>query len=584
MRRILPFLSLAASIAARKDSDTSSLTTPTSSTEGTANSAVPSVDLQSFLRESDDDQSIAKLIFTIPPDDSYYNANVTVGDDTVQLRLDLNQPEIWVMNQNFYACDEIFSFYSAEYESYGSSMPALVTNDPLYTATACAGGGVYSTTLDIPTPTIPGLSNGQTYTIPNLDTIEAEGKFETANVSVVLGSNQRLKLPDFSFVNVDTTNMWLGGLGLAGNPTGSGFLDSLVQQGVIKSSGYSLWFNGVTDPGGICELLFGAVDQHYYEGDLYSFDIVPYVGGKSNDYTDQLLQGLKLPSVLLSDLKVRNENSKEEQSLFSELDGVPVLLESRAMYSYLPLDSIINLAIQLDAIYNNDVAQWIVECDKIYGANALLIFSFGDLDIDISMSDLISNATYGDTFLTFSNGKQACYLMVLPSSQHGYSSLGLTFLRHVYLALDNDGGHIALAKANSLDVAQDDFSTSKPASDFPTGTMANITASTISRISSGKIPFATYQNQTTTSLTYSATNSGAQDIPERFTGAVILSGQIFLTGVSGSSAIASPADELTAKMHSGGSATYGVGLRSVKTEVQIVMTILAVGMMTLVLI
>lgn len=36
MRRILPFLSLVASIAARKDSDTSSLTTPTSSTEGTA--------------------------------------------------------------------------------------------------------------------------------------------------------------------------------------------------------------------------------------------------------------------------------------------------------------------------------------------------------------------------------------------------------------------------------------------------------------------------------------------------------------------------------------------------------------------
>ena len=580
MRRILLFLSLVASIAARKDSDTSSLATPTSSAE----SAVPSVDLQSFLRETDDDRSVAKLIFTIPPDDLYYNANVSVGDDTVQLRLDLTQPEIWVMNDNFYACDEIFSYYSAEFESYGSNVPALVSTDPLYIATACAEGGVYSPALDMPTPTIPGLSNGQTYTIPNLNIIDAEGKFETANVSVVLGSNQRLTLPAFSFVNVDNTNMWAGGLGLAGNPTGSGFLDSLVQLGVIKSSAYSLWFNGVADPGGLCELLLGAVDQHYYQGDMYSFDTVPYVGGKSDDYTDQLLQGLKLPSVLLSDLKVRNENSKEEISLFSGMDGVPVLLESRTMYSYLPLDSIINLAIQLDAIYNNDVAQWIVECDKIYDANALLKFSFGDLDIDISMSDLISNATYQDTFLTFSNGKQACYLMVLPSSQHGYSSLGLTFLRHVYLALDNDGGHIALAKANSLDVAQDDFSTSKSASDFPTGTMANITASTIARISSGKIPFATYQNLTTTTLTYSADNSGTQDIPERFTGAVILSGQIFLSPVSGSSAIASPADELTAKMHSGGSATYGVGLRSVKTEVQTIMAILAVGMMTLVLI
>lgn len=582
MRRILPFLSLVVSIAARKDSDISSLTTPTSTTEST----LPSVDLQSFLRETEEDKSIAKLIFTIPYNDVYYNTNVTVGDDNLQLRLDLTQPEIWVMNENFYSCDQVFSFYAAEFESYGSNIPDLATNDPLYTATACAEGGVYTTpSLDMPTPTIPGLSNGQTYTIPNLSIIDAEGKFETENISFVLGSNQKLTLPDFSFVNVDSTNMWVGGLGLAGNPTGSGFLDSLVQQGIIKSSAYSLWFNGVSEPGGLCELLLGAVDQHYYEGDFYSFDIIPYAGGKSNDYTDQLLQGLKLPTILLSDLRVRNENSKEEISLFSALDSVPVLMESRTLYNYLPLDSIINLAIQLDAIYNNDVAEWIVECDKIYGANALLLFSFGDLEIDIPMEEMISNATYQDTFLTFSNGKRACYLMVLPSSQHGYSSLGITFLRHVYMALDNDGGRIAIAKANSLDVVQDDYSTSKSVSDLPTNTMANITASTISRISSGKIPFATHQNQSSTSLTYSAANSGTQDIPERFTGAVILSGQIFLTPLTGSSAIASAADELTAKMKSGGSSKYTfVTIRSMKTEIQIIMTIIGVVIMTLILI
>ena len=218
MRRILPFLAFVVSIAARKDSDISSLTTSTSTTVST----LPSVDLQSFLRETDEDKSIAKLIFTIPYNDVYYNTNVTVGDDNLQLRLDLTQPEIWVMNENFYSCDQVFSYYQVEFESYGSNIPDLATENPLYTATACAQGGVYTTpSLDIPTPTIPGLSNGQTYTIPNLSIIDAEGEFETENISFVLGSNQKLTLPDFSFVNVDSTNMWVGGLGLAGNPTGS---------------------------------------------------------------------------------------------------------------------------------------------------------------------------------------------------------------------------------------------------------------------------------------------------------------------------------------------------------------------------
>lgn len=582
MRRIFPLIALVISVVAKKTSDTSTLSKTTTSTKSpkVTPTPVPSG------KESKNDHDLPKLIFTIPADDTYYNANVNVGGEDLELRLDITQPEIWVMGDNFYRCDQIASFYSHEIAAYGTDIPKLVSEDPLFLATACAENGVYTTeTKNMPSATIPGLTNGQTYTVPNLDSIEAIGKFETDNITFALGNNQELELGNFSFVSVDETNLWTGGLGLAGNPTGSGLLDSLVDRGIIKSASYSLWFSELDESGnGMCEVLLGAVDKNYFEGDFYSFNMIPYAGGRSDDYTDQLARGLRLPTLLLTDIQVKNQNSKDQISLLSDKQSIPVLLESRTMYSYLPIEALINLAIQLDAVYNSDVDEWIVECDKLYDVNALLVFSFGNLDIDLPLSEFISNATYNSQDLTFSNGKQACYLMVLPCSEQGFSSLGLPFLRKAYIALDNEGQRIAIAKAKSLNVEASDYSASQSPSAFPTSHPPNVTGSDISFISSGRIPFATHNNQSLTSLTYNSALTGSPAIPERFSGAVILSGQI-ITPIAGSSAIASAADELSAKLKSSGRSlrTYQLG-RSMSTEVKLLVAIIGITTATLVLI
>lgn len=548
MRRVLLAALTAAVATAKKTSDSTSSTLQT--TESTP--AVTLVKQLSFPSESSSDDNFPKLVFTLPSDDYYYNTNVVVGGESLELRLDLIQPEIWVMNDNFYPCDQVVSFYLVEFSEYGSLMPAEVTTDPLYLATACAEGGVYATSAeDQAQPTIPGLANGQVYTLPLLSTIDAAGRFETNNVTVVFANNQELTLPQFTFLDVDNTNMLMGGLGLAGNPTGSGFLDSLVQQGIIKSAGYSLWFSPSRTTDAVAEVMLGYADRQYFSGDLHSFPMIPYAGGKSNDYTDDLRRGLKLPTLLVTGIQVRNGNSNEKVSIMAGDTSLPVLLDLRSFYTYLPLEVIINLAIQLDAVYNGVVQEWIVECDKINSANAFLNFQFGELEVAVPMGDIISNATYNESKLTFSNGKDACYLMVLPSTLRGYSSLGLSFLRHAYIVVDNAGERIGVANARSLDVKSLDFSTLQLPSLLPTSSLGSITAPGVGHIMSGVIPFATSRNQSSTSITFSTAGADSQDIPERFIGAVILSGQIYLTAASASSAVASAADQLTSKMQSG---------------------------------
>ena len=82
---------------------------------GSTTTSVPS----SIIYENNEDKSLFKVLFTIPPNDIFYNADFNFGNnDTnndIQLRLDLIQPEIWVLNKyNFPPCED-FSKYQFTY-------------------------------------------------------------------------------------------------------------------------------------------------------------------------------------------------------------------------------------------------------------------------------------------------------------------------------------------------------------------------------------------------------------------------------------------------------------------------------------
>ncbi|CUM46085.1 uncharacterized protein AC631_03374 [Debaryomyces fabryi] len=501
------------------------------------------------------DKELVKLVFRINDDGYYYNTNMSMGNEEMGLRLDLIQPEVWVMNnKDFYDCSYIDEWYASEVSEYGSSMPALVTDASQYVATACAQQGAYSmesgSSGSIASPTKSNVYNNQPYSIPYLNSINVSGVFATDNFSFIISDSKKISLKDFTFVNADEANVLVGGLGLAGNPTGSGFLDSLVANDIIGSVGYSLWFNNYSDSkNAVAELIPGMVDNKYYSGDFFEFDIPDHEASQYSLEDSTLIDNLKLPILPLSDVEVENQNDHKTLSLKSDSQNFAVLLDSRTVFNYLPLYMIVNLAIQTNASYSSEVNRWVVECDQISNLNATLNFKFGDLRVKVPLDDFLISASYNNRNLTFATGKRACYLSFLPSSVSGFTALGIPFLRAIYLAVDYEGGKIAVANSNhNLDVKIEDYSNTKKVEHYSTslahlesetsGYLSNHTIhNSIAYIESGKIPFATKYNSTENfTLTYvplNFTKFGDPSIPAILSGIIIKSGDIFVTASDG---------------------------------------------------
>ncbi|KAI3406541.2 YPS7 [Candida oxycetoniae] len=541
---------------AKESSTVSSTATPiTTRTTRVSSLSVAS----SKTTENEQDQKMFKLVFTIGSDDSYYNAQFQFGDQKeVGLRLDLVQPEIWVMNQeSFVACSEI---------------------------TNCARRGVYTSTAleSMPTPSSnSGVSvrNGQDYIIPYMNPIQARGEFVTDNMNFNITNGMNLQMSNITFLDANVTNMYVGGLGLAIRPQGSGFLPTLVEQGIIRSPGYSLWFNTFNDTDDyddyFAQLLPGVVNTKYLIGDLYEFEMLPHSGTKYPEYPyiEQDLARLTLPVINLDDIRVERLDLGESLSMKSDDEALPVLLDSRIIYSYLPLSVIVNLAIQTNAYYSAEAGRWLVECDTLSASNATIVFQIGsNLSIKVPIRDFLIEAVFRDNLLHFESGAEACYLTLLPNSASGFNALGLPFLKHIYLVVDNEGSKVAIAQTNSylnvnrstlfndndekrlqafnqsalqfLSSSSTSTSTSTSTNtntNTNTNSNSNSNSSSIAYIESGTIPFATSASYIHKNgvLSYSKIDQNVSyetvvlDIPARLSGAVIRSGSIYVTGYSG---------------------------------------------------
>ncbi|RCK65600.1 Aspartic proteinase yapsin-7 [Candida viswanathii] len=478
--------------------------------------------------ENDEDRSMFKILFTVPSDDLFYNANFKFGrDQEIQLRLDLIQPEIWVMNnQDFLDCNSVDLWIDSQiselsYTATTGGLPSEISTAPEYTS-MCGYYGLYtSSETNMPQATNAiAATNYQSYRIPYMNAATAEGYFVTDDVEFNLTNGDYYVLPNITFLDADDTNVLVGGIGLAGTPKGSGFLYSLTNRNIINSPGYSLWFNNETDPdNAVAQLIPGAVNTKYYVGDLYQFNITPHRGYRFNasqQASNQDLIELTLPVIELDDILV-------SLSMMSNSEPLPVLIDSRSSYFYLPLDVIVSLAIQTNAYYSSQLARWVVKCQPLIDAMATIEFVIGSLSINIPITELITDAIYEGTVLNFETGEKACLLRVLPSSVSGYNSLGLPFLRYVYLVVDNEGGKIGLANLNKF---------------MQNATSVSSSGTSIGYIRSGTIPFATINTESSEgdgTLSYSAVSRASDEslilhIPARFSGAIISGGSIYVTG------------------------------------------------------
>ncbi|ODV79717.1 acid protease [Suhomyces tanzawaensis NRRL Y-17324] len=509
--------------------------------------------------------SLPRIYLTALSGDAAYNLHARVGDvnhgQDMLLRLDIIQPEGWVMNANsFYDCSYLDSWFDSEESLFSiSSYPPLLTQAPEYRATICAMGGRYTNSLAIgsglavstsvaqPAPTVAGIANDAPHRLPYFNGNNVLGVWQTNNLSINVSSEAVLALLDFTFLDASISNLYYGGLGLAGNPRGSGFLYGLRDRGVIPSPGYSVWFQNRTmweASEGV--LMPGYVDALCFEEPFYSYLILPHEG--PTDSAPDVI----LPALLLDDLSVKNTQSGQTVSLKTNNASIPVVLDTRSYLTYLPVNTIINLAMQVNAFYSEDVNQWLVGCDRLKNASATVNFRFDDLEISLPLSKFIAPFYYDDTTVKFPDGSAACNFLFLPSSVIGYNTLGLPFMSSIYFAVDNEGRNIAIARSNATKSGSIDFD--PPASSLSTvlgpGSFENATlAESIAYITSGYIPFATSKSKPSTTLTITRVQEDDEfgdggNVPARFSG--YISDGVFVTHPSGYSTSTLPGGAPTA--------------------------------------
>lgn len=497
--------------------------------------------------EAKDVPDFMKIVFVKEHDDVLYITNVTFGGSDIGLRLDTSQPYLWVMGSSyFYSCEELNEWYDSEISKYGTNLPDSVTTRPEYDASVCAEYGLYgSNTTGAPTPITSTANSANTniMSVPYIDDYTVYGSIHSDNVTLTNSAHMDIVLNDFSFVESFNSDTIAGGFGLAGLGSSSGFLNELYARGIIKGPGYSLWFDSeCEDKECYAELLPGYVDKLYYLGDLYSFDIPRLQGFNYSEDDEQNIDKMTLPILPLNEIIIQNHENNKNASLWSPDTVTPVFLDARSRFLYLPSDFIINLALQANAFYSNDIGRWITECSALESVNASLGFIFGKQQIQVPLSKLLLNSSdegYGN--LKFSNGRSACFLGVLPNTSNGFISLGLPFLESIYFAMDIAGGKIAVAQAKP-NILPDDYSISVKPKTTTTFTHLDLDSSTKNdskhsatreNIISGTIPFATHINISSYSVfSYTSINRSASQsisIPPRLTGVAIKSGNVFVT-------------------------------------------------------
>lgn len=196
-------------------------------------------------------------------------------------------------------------------------------------------------------------------------------------------------------------------------------LDTMVDQGLIKSRAFSVDLRGVDNPTGA--IIFGGVDTGKYIGKLAKLPIIPQEetpSGADRYYVTMTGVGLTLP---------------DGSIVQSEELAVPVFLDTGATLSHLPTRIFEALAGSFpDALYDSESGFYILPCDYTDMAGSI-DFYFAGKTIRVPLNEFVwQNGAY-------------CILGVSPEDQEPI--LGDTFLRAAYVVYDQDNRNLHIAQA-----------------------------------------------------------------------------------------------------------------------------------------
>ena len=298
---------------------------------------------------------------------SLYYVNVSVGNpgQTKMLRVNLAQPYTWFLSGfDDSQCNRLHSgcLHDSRYFPAASTSKTVLYGSEIYSAVFfdknSIGGPLYSDILNF------------TSLKPSESSFSVTPKTNFSSVLSADYSSSYLSISNFSFLNAKIYgNETVGTLGLSSlgsalysdipnrsSSSSFSFLQTLVDTGLISSASYSFWVgadkSGYTSANGnnqldettMGKLIFGAVDPLQFLGRLRSFDSIPYL----NVTTKKEVTGLPiLPMgpVYVSSLTGTSTNLTSVDFL------EPAFIDSTKLDSYLPVETIMQIAIQLDAYY-----------------------------------------------------------------------------------------------------------------------------------------------------------------------------------------------------------------------------------------
>ncbi|KAL2830625.1 aspartic peptidase domain-containing protein [Aspergillus pseudoustus] len=337
---------------------------------------------------------------TIDNEETLYFCNVTIGtpEQSLRLILDTGSSDLWCNAANSTLCSSRRDpcQTSGSYDPDSSSSYAYVSSDfNISYADGSGAAGVYANdTLHIGGITIHDFQFGIGYTSSS-----AEG---------VLG------------IGYPSNEVQVGRFGDEAYPN---LPRSLVQNGVIQSSAYSLWLNDLEANTG--SILFGGVDTEKYHGDLQTLPIQTVNGGYSE--------------LIIALTGVSLNTAVKNRDLSSDALPAAVLLDSGSSLSYLPDSIVEDIYNDVGVTYEASTGAGYAPC-SLAQENINITFTFSSPAITVGIDELIIDA--GD--LRFWNGERACIFGIVPSGE-STNVLGDTFLRSSYVVYDLANNEISIA-------------------------------------------------------------------------------------------------------------------------------------------
>lgn len=255
-----------------------------------------------------------------------------------------------------------------------------------------------------------------------------------------------------------STDRWIGMLGLGHNSSGnsdgysdsyystgeySNIMDRMVSSGKIASSAYSIWLDNAEGSSG--GLLFGAVDQSRYTGDLV------VTSSSSSSYYSSSTYGF---STTLNSVNGTSASGEAMPSIRSNDFPIDVTFGPSEVFSYLPEIVADQIADMAGATYNSTIRYFTIPCDAGKTNNAKLVFELsGGASLNVETADLVLPVDVINRFGRRIDEPDQCLFGIQKfesSYSNSYSSsgaynLGGSVLRRSYLVFDLVNSEIAVA-------------------------------------------------------------------------------------------------------------------------------------------